>query len=120
MKLPMGAAEGISNSKRLYVIERIKTLEDSQLISLDKKRPEELSKVWPGKTLPNDADWHDSTYLNSRYLEQCGMLECSRGLPNWCGNSSAHHLHRRYRCGHRFAIHEPLTLPDGNQPLRVV
>ena len=78
MKLPMGAAEGISNSKRLYVIERIKTLEDSQLISLDKKRPEELSKVWPGKTLPNDADWHDSTYLNSRYLEQCGMLECSR------------------------------------------
>lgn len=128
MKLPMGDAQGISNSKRLYVRERIKTLEDSQLIALgirvthefsgktydlseffhllrelddrpvtrltrgkildeldwglelfpDKERPNQLSKVWPGKKLPDDTDWYDNTYLNSKHLEQCGMLECSR------------------------------------------
>ena len=145
MKLPMGDAQGITNSKRLYVRERVKTLEDHQLIELgirvtqefsgraydlseffhllreapderqitrltrskildeldwglelfpDKKRPEELSKVWPGKTLPNDADWYDNTYLNSRYLEQCCMLECSRYNFNALLEAMVHPEHR--------------------------
>lgn len=46
MKLPMGNAQGISNSKRLYVRERIKTLEDSQLIALGLQVAQEFS----GKT----------------------------------------------------------------------
>ena len=130
MKLPMGNAQGISNSKRLYVRERIKTLEDSQLIALGlqvaqefsgktydlgeffhllresldaqpvtrltrgkilseldwggmelfpaQARPVALSKLWPGKTLPNDKNWSGETYLNSEYLELCGILDCSR------------------------------------------
>lgn len=145
MKLPMGAAQGVTNSKRLYVRERVKTLEDCQLISLgiritqefsgrtydlseflhllrealddrpvtrltrsnildeldwgfelfpDKARPEELSKVWPGKKLPDDTDWHDNPYLNSKYLAQCGMLECSRYNFNALLEAMVHPEHR--------------------------
>lgn len=146
MKLPMGNAQGISNSKRIYVRERIKTLEDSQLIELGLRvaqefsgrtyelseffhqlrealddrpitrltrgkilseldwgglelfpglaRPDASSKVWPGKTLSSDKDWHNVTYLNSKYLELCGMLECSRYNFNALLEALVHPEHR--------------------------